>query len=80
MSTATSNESNSSASKRFEEFMAGNSDADAFRRLQSVVDNLGSNVLISNAESELVYMNKHSEEDLQAIEDEVRDQLGGRLG
>lgn len=76
MSDSSTNESNGSASKRFEDFMVGNNDAEAFRRLQSVVDNLGTNVLISDADFKLVYMNERSEATLRAIESIVRQELG----
>lgn len=36
-------------------------------RLQSVVENLGTNVLIADADQQLVYMNKRSEETLRGM-------------
>ncbi len=45
-------------------------------RLKSMIDALGANVLISNSELELVYMNPSSEQTLQAIEDVVEKELG----
>ncbi|MEK6674801.1 MAG: methyl-accepting chemotaxis protein [Planctomycetota bacterium] len=48
----------------------------AFARLKAVVDNLGTNVLISNADLELVYMNLRSEATLRAIEDVIQKELG----
>ncbi|MEK6675308.1 MAG: PAS domain-containing protein, partial [Planctomycetota bacterium] len=48
----------------------------AFTRLKAVVDNLGTNVLISNSDLELVYMNQRSEDTLRAIEAVIQKELG----
>ncbi|MCH8966888.1 MAG: PAS domain-containing protein, partial [Planctomycetes bacterium] len=70
-----------SLDSRFEQFVGGDDDgsggaANAFQRLQSVVDGLGTNVLIANADRELVYMNERSEATLREIEDIIQDELG----
>lgn len=63
------------ATNRFAQFVGeeGNS---AFGRLQSVVDKLGTNVLIADANRNFVYMNERSEETLRAIEEIVEKELG----
>ncbi|MCH7884646.1 MAG: PAS domain-containing protein [Planctomycetes bacterium] len=66
-----------SVDERFGAFIGGNGNAqNAFQRLQSVVDNVGTNVLIADADRELVYMNERSEATLRAIEDILQEELG----
>ncbi len=73
----TSKKSNSFTENRFAQFIGGDGGTDnAFTRLQSVVDNLGTNVLIANADRELVYMNERSEATLRAIEEIIQEELG----
>ncbi len=77
MATTSPQKSKPSNDNRFAEFIGGDGSADnAFARLRSVVDNLGTNVLIANADRDLVYMNERSEETLRAIEGIVQDELG----
>lgn len=72
---ATSKKSVETSTNRFAQFVgeAGNA---AFGRLQSVVDKLGTNVLIADADRNLVYMNERSEETLRSVEDVVEKELG----
>ncbi|NOS99860.1 MAG: PAS domain S-box protein [Phycisphaerales bacterium] len=77
MATNVQKKSKGNETDRFELFMGKDDEkASAFQRLQAVVDNLGTNVLISNADLELVYMNQRSEETLRAVEDIVKSELG----
>lgn len=76
MATTTVRESKASNSNRFSEFLRSSGDENAFAHLRSVVDNLGTNVLIANADRELVYMNERSEETLRAIEEIIEAELG----
>ncbi len=71
------NPETSSMNNRFARFVGeGDAAESAFARLQSTLDTLGTNVLIANADRELVYMNRQSEETLQAIEGILRSELG----
>lgn len=77
MATSTSKKGKSEATNRFEHFVGdGSQAAGAFQRLQSVVDSLGTNVLIADVDRTLVYMNERSEATLRAIEDIVEKELG----
>ncbi len=77
MATTSSKKTANSSTNRFSSFMGSGEAADAaFARLQSVVDKLGTNVLISNKDFELVYMNERSEETLRAVEDVIQKELG----
>lgn len=77
MASTTANKSKRSSDNRFSHFVGdGDHPDEAFTRLQSVLDNLGTNVLIANADRELVYMNERSEETLLAIEDIIQKELG----
>ncbi len=77
MATATSKKGKSEDTNRFEHFVGGESQAaSAFQRLQSVVNGLGTNVLIADADRVLVYMNPRSEETLRSVEDIVQKELG----
>ncbi len=61
----------------FATFIGDGADAaNAFERLQSAIEGLGTNVLIANADRELVYMNKRSEETLLAVADIIKEELG----
>lgn len=61
---------------RFQTFSMNATDAEAFAKLRSVVDNLGTNVFIGDKDQNLVYMNSRAEETLRAIEDVVQQELG----
>src|SRR5262249_44849459 len=62
---------------RFEQFVgSGDTAANAWSRLQSAIENLGTNVLISDQDLILIYMNKRSEETLRAIEGTIQKELG----
>ena len=72
----TAKNTGTSKNDRFATFMQGEENAAAFAKLRAAVDNLGTNVLVSNQNLELVYMNERSEETLRAVEDIVEKELG----
>lgn len=77
MGTSNSKKANANNGSRFSQFIGDDgAAAGAFKRLQNAVDALGTNVLISNADLELVYMNERSEETLRSIEDIIEKELG----
>ncbi|MCH7944907.1 MAG: PAS domain-containing protein [Armatimonadetes bacterium] len=62
---------------RFSGFIGtGDQEGNAFERLQAFVNQLGTNVLLANADLELVYMNERSEETLREVEDIIQEELG----
>ena len=75
MAANTGNKSNAAKVNRFEQFSGGDAAA-AFSKLQSAVNNLGTNVLIADKELNLIYMNERSEATLRAVEDVLEKELG----
>ena len=74
---ATTMKKTAAAANRFGEFIGENGkSAGAFERLQSVVNSVGTNVLISDADFNLVYMNERSEETLRSVEEIIEKELG----
>lgn len=62
---------------RFSNFVAGSGDMPtAFSRMQAVVDGLGANVLVADADRKLIYMNERSESSFRNIEDSFEKELG----
>ncbi|MCC7292250.1 MAG: PAS domain-containing protein [Phycisphaerales bacterium] len=75
--TGSKKDSKTRSENRFEQFIGtGDAASKAFTRLQSVLNSLGTNVFIANADRELIYMNERAEETLRSIEDVVQEELG----
>ncbi|MBX3395210.1 MAG: PAS domain-containing protein [Phycisphaerae bacterium] len=62
---------------RFSGFVTGCGDmSTAFTRIQAVVDGLGANVLVADADRKLIYMNERSESSFRSIEETFEKELG----
>ncbi|MBE7507880.1 MAG: chemotaxis protein [Planctomycetia bacterium] len=76
MATRTTKKSGTKAKDRFSCFHAASGAKRAFSLLQSAVNNLGTNVLITDRNLNLIYMNERSEATLRGVEDVLENELG----
>lgn len=76
MATNSTAKGGNAANDRFSQFSNASGEDRTLSRLQSVVNNLGTNVLIADKDLNLVYMNERSEATLRAVEDVVEKELG----
>lgn len=76
MATRTTKKSGTKAKDRFSCFHAASGAKRAFSLLQSAVNNLGTNVLITDRNLNLIYMNERSEATLRGVEEVLQKELG----
>lgn len=76
MATNTAKKAGTTNEDRFATFMQGADQSTAFAKVRAAMDHLGTNVLMSNADLELVYMNERSEQTLRSLESILQKELG----